>query len=137
MRDLDYDQGRRLSSHAFRKGATDEIKNPGPTFATILTSGLWSPGGFRFYLGLHADEAVNISALLIKAIDSESDDPGEAGKPSNPDAITKRLRKRLPPKCLPPPPSGITQKQPPKKLKAAKGDGDLESVNSETSYTSS
>ena len=81
MCDLDYDQGRRFSSHDFRKGSTGEIKNSGPTFAIILTSGLWPPGGFRCYLGLRADEAINISALLIKAIESESDGPDAVDKP--------------------------------------------------------
>ena len=33
-----YDQGRMLSSHAFRRGSTDEFKNSGPTFAAIRTS---------------------------------------------------------------------------------------------------
>ena len=135
MCDLDYDQGRRFSSHAFRKGSAGEIKNSGSAFATILTSGLRSPGGFRFYLDLRADEAVNISALLIKAIGSEIDGPEDVAKSSTPDAITKRPRKRIPPKGLPHPPSAITQKPPPKKLKAAKDDDDLPSVNSETSYT--
>ena len=77
MCDLLYDQDRRFSSHAFRRGATDEIKNPGSAFATILTSGVWPTGGFRCYLDLHAGEAVNISALLIQALDSDSDDPEE------------------------------------------------------------
>ena len=137
MCDLDYDQGHRFSSHALRQGATGEIKNSGSAFATILTSGLWSPGGFRCYLDLHDEEVINISALLIKDIESEIDDPDEVDKPSTPDAIMKRLRKRMPAKGLPPPPSAITQKPPPKKLKAARDNGDFSSVNSETSYTSS
>ena len=137
MCDLEYDQGRRFSSHAFRKGATDEIKNSGSALATILTSGVWSSGGFRGYLDLHADEAINISAVLIKAIDSESDDPDEIDKPCDTGPLLKRLRKRMPPRALPPPPALIREKPPLKRPKPKKDDDDLSSVESETSYTSS
>ena len=34
-----YDQGGLFSSHAFRRGAADEMKNCASTFATILTTG--------------------------------------------------------------------------------------------------
>ena len=61
--------------HAFRMGATQEILNSGSTFPTVLKSGIWSSGGYKCYLDLHADEAINISALLASALDSDSDDP--------------------------------------------------------------
>ena len=97
MCNLLYDQGHRVSPHAFRRGSTGDIENSGSTFATILTSGVWSSCGFRFYLGIHAEEAGNISARLTQALDSESDDPDEVDTPSRPGDITKRLRKRMPP----------------------------------------
>ena len=83
-------------------------------------------------MGIRADEAVNISALLIQALDSESADPDEADKPPNPDDVTKRLRKRMTR-----PPKAIFEKQPPKNPAVVRGDGDLSSANSEASYTSS
>ena len=75
MCDLNYVDGHRFSSHAFRRGATQEIFNSGSVLATILKSGMWNAAGYKSYLDLHADEAINISALLATALDSDSDDP--------------------------------------------------------------
>ena len=75
MCDLNYVGGHRFPSHAFRRGATQEIFNSGSFLATILKSGMWNAAGYKSYLDLHADEAINISALLATAIDSDSDDP--------------------------------------------------------------
>ena len=119
------------SHHTPSGRGADEIKNTGPKFAAIRTTGVWSSCDFRCYLDLRAGEAVDSSALLIQALGPESDDPDVAGKPSNPDDVTKRLRKRTPP-----PPMTIVEKQPPGKPAVARVVDDLSSVNSETSYTS-
>ena len=74
MRDLNYEDGHRYSPHAFRRGATQEIINSGSTFPTILKSGICTSGGYKCYLGLRADEAINISSLLASVLDSDSDD---------------------------------------------------------------
>ena len=75
MRDLNYEDGRRYSAHAIRGGGTQEILNSGPTFSTILKSGILTSGSGKCYLDLHADEAVNIPALLASAMGSDSDEP--------------------------------------------------------------
>ena len=41
MTALGFDRGGMYSSHAFRRGATNEIKNSGSTLATIITFGTW------------------------------------------------------------------------------------------------
>ena len=71
-RDLNCEDG---SSHASRRDATQEIINSGSTFPTISESGIWNSGGYKCYLDLHADEAINISALLSSALGPYSDDP--------------------------------------------------------------
>ena len=68
MRSRSYDQGRWYSPPAFRIGATDGVKNSGPTFATIIKSGEWASGGYRVCLGLRAGEPVKITAMGIRFI---------------------------------------------------------------------
>ena len=72
MTKMGYMQGRRFSSHGLRKGATQEISASGSTIATIIGSGTWTSGGYKCYLDLQADEAANISALLLENADSDS-----------------------------------------------------------------
>ena len=74
MEKLGYDQGRKYSPHAFRREATEEIKDSGSTFATIIKSGTWTAAGFKSYLDLQRDEALNISRLLLENADSNSED---------------------------------------------------------------
>ena len=64
-----------LPPHAFRMGATQEILNSGSAFPTILKSGIWTSGGYKCYLDLNANEAIDISALSVSALDSDSGDP--------------------------------------------------------------
>ena len=76
-------------------GETQEIKNSGSTLATIVKSGTWLSACYRNYLDLAADEAINISTLLLETIgsDSEDSDPDVSKKRPTPKAITKRVRK--------------------------------------------
>ena len=87
-------EGGRFSPHAFRRGATQEIKNSGSTFATIVKSGTWLSARYRNYLDLSADEAINISTLLLDTLgsDSEDSDPGVVKKRPTEKAIIKRAR---------------------------------------------
>lgn len=82
MRDLNDDDGRRYSPRAFRRGAEQAIFNSWPTFSTGPKSGICTSGGYKFFLDLHSEEAVNISALLETAAESDIDDPG--GPPTAP-----------------------------------------------------
>ena len=90
MTKLDYDRGHKYSSHAFRRGATEEIKNSGSTFATIITSGGWTAAGYKSYLDLQADEAVNISKLLLETTNSDSNDTDPTDLP-----LEQKLRKKV------------------------------------------
>ena len=97
-----------------------------------MASGIWSTFGFRFYLDIHDEEAGRISALLIQAVDSDSDDPVAAGKESQPGDITKRIRQRRPHPTM-----AIVERHPPGKQAVIRDDDAFSSVNSETSYTAS
>ena len=74
-RDLNYEDGRLYPSHAFRRGDTHEIINSGSTFPAVLKSGIWTSGGYKCYMNLHADEEITLSALPASAMDSDSADP--------------------------------------------------------------
>ena len=89
MEDLRFDRAREYSSRAFRRGATQEIKDTGSTLAVIITSGGWTAAGYKSYLDLQMDEALNISALLIESMDSDSDETDD-----EPQTTIDRLRKR-------------------------------------------
>ena len=90
MTKLNYDRGHKYSSHAFRRGATEEIKNSGSTFATIITSGGWTAAGYKSYLDLQADEAINISKLLLETTNSDSNDTDPTDLP-----VEQKLRKKV------------------------------------------
>ena len=87
MTALGFDQGGLYSSHAFRRGATQEVKNSGSTLATILKTGTWLSACYKNYLDLKADEAINISTLLLDNLGSDSED-------SDHDPMTKRDKRR-------------------------------------------
>ena len=98
MRNLNYDDGRRYPPRAFRRGPAREIVNSGSTFSAIPRSGPWPAGWYLFYIDLHADESVNMSALLATAIESDSDDQDElppvargGGEPDNAMGSVRRL----------------------------------------------
>ena len=138
MCDLNYVDGHRFSPHAFRRGATQEIFNSGSVLATILKSGVWNAAGYKSYLDLHADEAINISALLATALDSDSDDPDLPPDQQTAKKRTKamtRARKTMRVKDKPGPPPVITFALPSKR--EAPSEPDETSSLSETSSVTS
>ena len=72
---LGFAGGPKFPLRAFRRGETQEIKDIGPTLSVIIKSGTWAHSGYRAYLDLQADYAINISWLIIDALGSDSDDP--------------------------------------------------------------
>ena len=71
---LRYYMRRRYSSHAIRRGPTEEIKNSGSTCETITKSGTWAAEWYKSCIGLQADAAINISKLPLDAVNSDSND---------------------------------------------------------------
>ena len=90
MAALAFDQGGLYSPHAFRRGATQEISDSGSTLGTILGAGNWLSACYKNYLDLKADEAANISALLLDRLGSDSEDSDH----DYPHTTLKRIKKR-------------------------------------------
>ena len=86
MTSLKIDQGGLYSPHAFRRGATQDIKDSGSTLGTILGTGAWLPGNFKHYINLMADDAINVSTVLLDTLGSDSED-------SDPDIETKKVER--------------------------------------------
>ena len=57
----------RYSSHAFRRGASQELKEKGPQWPTIATLGDWCALDFRGYVDITTDIARDMSKLLAEA----------------------------------------------------------------------
>ena len=74
MATLGFGQRGRFSPHAFRRRATDALKNGDSAHATILKSGTCVSESYRHYLESQSDGALNISALLIGDLSSGSED---------------------------------------------------------------
>ena len=72
--------GPKCSTHAFRRGATQEIKDIGSTLSLIIKSGTWAHAGYRAYLDLQADYAINMSSFILDSLGSDIDDPDEGPK---------------------------------------------------------
>ena len=72
-------------------GAAQEISASGSTLATIIGSGAWTSGGYKCYLDLQAEEAANISALLLEKANSDSDESDNEGSP-----LLASIRNKLP-----------------------------------------
>ena len=87
--EIGYGQGRKYSPRAIRRGSNGEIKKPGAAFATIAKSGAWAEAGFKCYLGIQRGETRNISRLLLRNADSNSE--GEEIPPGS----DRELRPRL------------------------------------------
>ena len=94
MAALGFDQGGLYSPHGFRRWAPNEIKNSGATLATIVKSGTRLSDCYKNYLGLQADEAVNISTLLLDSLgyvrEEEDIDKKQKRRP-----LSKTIRNRM------------------------------------------
>ena len=67
-----------VSPHAFRRGATQGIKDSGPTLPDIIKSGNWTRSGYWPYLGIQAAFSIDIARFTLDAIGSDSEDEDES-----------------------------------------------------------
>ena len=72
------------STHAFRRGASMELKRCGDTLSQVLKTVGWNSATFRSYLSFVEDEEVNIRLILMNRVDEPSDDESEAEKEDGP-----------------------------------------------------
>ena len=76
LRSMEVEDAHKYSTHAFRRGASMELKRSGSTFGEVLKTVGWNSASFRSYLSFVEDEAANIR--LILAYDSdESEGEGD------------------------------------------------------------
>ena len=87
--------GPKFPPHGFRRGSAQEIKDIGSTLSVIIRSGTWAHAGYRAYLDLQADYAINISSFIIDTIGSDSDDDKDQQQTKNQMEIRKKM------KCIP------------------------------------
>ena len=74
LRSMGIPEAESFSTHAFRRGASMELKNSGSTLAQILKTVGWSSSAFRAYLSFVQDEEVNIRSILSNCDSYESSD---------------------------------------------------------------
>ena len=68
----------RYSSHGFRRGAAQELKETGSPFSIVGSLGQWSGASFKSYVDLSDELCRDLSKLLIHSYTFESDEEGEA-----------------------------------------------------------
>ena len=82
LRSMNIPEADSYSTHAFRRGASMELKNSGSNLAQILKTVGWNSSAFRAYLSFVEDEEVNIRSILAnfdgyESPDGESNDDPE------------------------------------------------------------
>ena len=87
-------QSDRFSSHFFRRGATQELQIAGSPDEELNRAGCWRWMGCRSYIDTQLTDALEISRLISRPTDSDSD-----GGPDAPTAVAceDALRRRLRP----------------------------------------
>ena len=73
MNKLRIPEASRYSSHAGRRGTTQEIKESGPTCSVVATTGLWHSPDFRGYQYMSRYSEIGARQLGDVDLDSESD----------------------------------------------------------------
>ena len=82
LRSLNIPEADSYSTHAFRRGASMELKGSGPTLAQVLKTVGWNSASFRAYLSFVEDEGVNIRSILANFDGYESSDNEESDQAS-------------------------------------------------------
>ena len=66
-------EAHRYSSHGFRRGTAQELKESGSPWAVVASAGVWNSPAFRGYLDMARDVEVGVSRLFEVDPDSASD----------------------------------------------------------------
>ena len=73
MAKLHVPQETRYSSHAYRRGATLELKDCGSPWSAVAASGIWNSHSFRVYIDMPRGVEMGAHQLHDVDFDSESD----------------------------------------------------------------
>ena len=84
LRSMGVAEAASYSTHAFRRGASMELKSSGSTLAQALKTVGWNSAAFRAYLSFVEDEEVDIRSILAnfdgyESSDGESDSDSPSG----------------------------------------------------------
>ena len=66
-------EAERYSSHAFLRGTTQELKEAGPPWSAVASSGIWHSPAFRGYVDMSKDVETGAQQLIGFDLDSASD----------------------------------------------------------------
>ena len=83
LKTMNVEDAHSYSTHAFRRGASMELKRTDSTLAQVLKTVGWNSGTYRAYLSFVEDEEVNIRLILMNKtgteVSSDEEDWGESG----------------------------------------------------------
>ena len=82
LRKMDMEAACRYTSKAFRRGASQELLQHGPTIAAIKSSSAWMGSGYGSYIGLEFAKAPNISKIQTAQLIGGSSSAEDIGKPT-------------------------------------------------------
>ena len=74
-------QAHRYSSHGFRRGAAQELKERGSQWTTVAGAGGWRSVAFRWYVDTAEDISRAMAKLLIEEFGPGESDLEEAANP--------------------------------------------------------
>ena len=63
----------RFSSHGFRLGTSQELKESGSPWEVVASAGMWNSPSFRGYVDMSKDVETSVARLLAVDMDSDSD----------------------------------------------------------------
>ena len=69
----------RYSSHGFRRGTSQELKETGSPRTVVASSGIWHSPSFRGYLDMSKDVEIGVQQLFDVDFDSDSGDDASRG----------------------------------------------------------
>ena len=67
-----------FSPRCFRRGATQELLNAGPSTGSIKSAGFWRAMGFRAYIDTQMTDALKIDRFVTSAVNSDIEDDTDA-----------------------------------------------------------
>ena len=73
MAKLRIPEAHRFSSHGFRRGTSQDLKESGSPWAVVATAGMWNSPAFRGYVDMSRDVEEGVMRLFDVDMDSESD----------------------------------------------------------------
>lgn len=81
----------KYSTHAFRRGASMELKRSSSSFAEVLKTVGWNSASFRSYLSFAEDEAANVRLILAYDTDEEEEEEIEDSVDTSSPSSTSEL----------------------------------------------